>query len=413
MALQAVYTVAGRGGGEFLATGAVLHGVEGRLPAGPAAVHFASASAGVSLTVNENCDSTVQSDLRGALRRFSQPAATAAGRAAVAQSLVGLGIWVLFQDRRSLLGTWQGIYVADWREAANRSDVITIVATVFPGTQAGAAHCTPPGRSGQLVTADIEQTVNDRGGGERGFVAALVRHSSASLALCHNAAEATPKMEQTLNAAVPEAWNREFFEHTYEGSDDMPAHAKCTIVGPSLAVPFGFAQPKKLDLTGGDRGIVLCEHRNHGGWGGGGRKIATVAVSHSAAFASAQCIAVAASQSHTAIGPLIGEFVAAKCNETGKTAGIVLVASETPLTSIVSAECSVAAEVATILTSRLLHVPSAQHNYGCEANVVGTSKAFPITNGALNIPTASDVYVLCHGPTHIAQISLQFTVYLF
>jgi secondary thiamine-phosphate synthase enzyme len=46
-----------------------------------------------------------------------------------------------------------------------------------------------------------------------------------------------------------------------EGSDDMPAHIKAALFGPSLTVPI---RDGELAL-GTWQGIYLCEHRDHGG----------------------------------------------------------------------------------------------------------------------------------------------------
>jgi secondary thiamine-phosphate synthase enzyme len=52
-----------------------------------------------------------------------------------------------------------------------------------------------------------------------------------------------------------------FLTHTMEGSDDMPAHIKASLVGSSVSIPIVNG---KLDL-GTWQGIYLCEFRNHGG----------------------------------------------------------------------------------------------------------------------------------------------------
>ena len=52
-----------------------------------------------------------------------------------------------------------------------------------------------------------------------------------------------------------------YFEHNYEGPDDMAAHAKCIITGASINIPITNG---KLNL-GTWQGIYLCEFRNEGG----------------------------------------------------------------------------------------------------------------------------------------------------
>ena len=55
--------------------------------------------------------------------------------------------------------------------------------------------------------------------------------------------------------------NEPYYEHTLEGSDDLPAHIKASLLGPSVTVPVSNG---RLNL-GTWQGIYLCEHRNQGG----------------------------------------------------------------------------------------------------------------------------------------------------
>ncbi|MCS5624968.1 MAG: secondary thiamine-phosphate synthase enzyme YjbQ, partial [Candidatus Marinimicrobia bacterium] len=52
-----------------------------------------------------------------------------------------------------------------------------------------------------------------------------------------------------------------YYQHTFEGPDDMPAHLKSSILGSSVSIPI---TDGKLNL-GTWQGIYLCEHRNRGG----------------------------------------------------------------------------------------------------------------------------------------------------
>ena len=52
-----------------------------------------------------------------------------------------------------------------------------------------------------------------------------------------------------------------YWTHTLEGDDDMPAHIKAALLGPSLTLPIADG---RLAL-GTWQGIYLCEHRDHGG----------------------------------------------------------------------------------------------------------------------------------------------------
>jgi secondary thiamine-phosphate synthase enzyme len=49
--------------------------------------------------------------------------------------------------------------------------------------------------------------------------------------------------------------------HTLEGPDDMPAHIKASLLGPSLSLPIARG---RLALGTWQR-ISLCEHRERGG----------------------------------------------------------------------------------------------------------------------------------------------------
>ena len=66
-------------------------------------------------------------------------------------------------------------------------------------------------------------------------------------------------METIFNRLVPE--NQPYYEHTLEGSDDMPAHAKSTLSGVSITIPITNG---KLNM-GTWQGIYFCEFRNYGG----------------------------------------------------------------------------------------------------------------------------------------------------
>jgi len=88
----------------------------------------------------------------------------------------------------------------------------------------------------------------------------MIKHTSAALAINENA---DPDVREDLNAIfdklIPE--RAPFYLHTFEGPDDMPAHAKAVIVGPSISIPISRG---RLNL-GTWQGIYLCEFRNHGG----------------------------------------------------------------------------------------------------------------------------------------------------
>lgn len=88
----------------------------------------------------------------------------------------------------------------------------------------------------------------------------FIQHSSASLTINENADPSVRgDMERYINRAVPE--DAPYYQHIYEGSDDMPAHIKASLFGNSVSVPICGA---RLAL-GTWQGIYLGEHRDHGG----------------------------------------------------------------------------------------------------------------------------------------------------
>lgn len=93
-----------------------------------------------------------------------------------------------------------------------------------------------------------------------GLLHLFIQHTSASLTLNENAsADVRTDFERYVRHVVPDT--TPYFEHTYEGSDDMPAHVKASLFGASLSLPV---TEGRLAL-GTWQGIYLCEHREHGG----------------------------------------------------------------------------------------------------------------------------------------------------
>ncbi len=88
----------------------------------------------------------------------------------------------------------------------------------------------------------------------------LLQHTSASITINEDADPIVKEdFEAFLNKYVPE--NEPYYKHTYEGSDDMPAHLKSSLLGCQLSIPITNGQ---LAL-GKWQGIYLGEHRNFGG----------------------------------------------------------------------------------------------------------------------------------------------------
>ena len=118
----------------------------------------------------------------------------------------------------------------------------------------------PRTRGFHLVTGEILENVPELSKVQTGLMHVLIKHTSASLTINENADPTVRKdFESFFNRAVPE--NEPYFEHTLEGSDDMPAHLKASLLGASLSLPVTNG---RLNL-GTWQGIYLCEHRNRGG----------------------------------------------------------------------------------------------------------------------------------------------------
>ncbi|NSW45694.1 MAG: YjbQ family protein [Bacteroidales bacterium] len=93
-----------------------------------------------------------------------------------------------------------------------------------------------------------------------GLLNLFIQHTSAALTINENADFSVRSDFKTFfSTLMPE--NFKYFEHTYEGLDDMPAHIKSSLIGVSLVIPI---KDHKLAL-GTWQGIYLCEFRKFGG----------------------------------------------------------------------------------------------------------------------------------------------------
>ncbi|MGA2925743.1 MAG: secondary thiamine-phosphate synthase enzyme YjbQ [Solirubrobacteraceae bacterium] len=118
----------------------------------------------------------------------------------------------------------------------------------------------PRPRGFHLVTREVLSELPDLATISVGLLHLLIQHTSASLALNENSSpDVRRDFEAWFNAAVPASAS--FWTHTLEGPDDMPAHIKAALVGPSLTLPISAG---RLAL-GTWQGIYLCEHRDRGG----------------------------------------------------------------------------------------------------------------------------------------------------
>lgn len=108
----------------------------------------------------------------------------------------------------------------------------------------------------------ITQTIKDNLPSlpEQGLFHLFIHHTSAGLTINENADPSVRvDFESIFNRLVKE--NQPYYTHTQEGSDDMPAHIKSSLVGTHVSVPI---QNQHL-LLGTWQGIYLCEFRNNGG----------------------------------------------------------------------------------------------------------------------------------------------------
>ena len=124
----------------------------------------------------------------------------------------------------------------------------------------------PRSRGFHLVTDEILRMLPALP--QTGLLNLFIQHTSAALSINENAdPDVRTDLEAIFNRIVKE--REPYYEHTLEGDDDMPAHAKSSMVGVSLNIPITNG---RLNM-GTWQGIYLCEFRNRGG---GPRIVATI-----------------------------------------------------------------------------------------------------------------------------------------
>ncbi|OPZ98567.1 MAG: hypothetical protein BWY70_01191 [Bacteroidetes bacterium ADurb.Bin408] len=118
----------------------------------------------------------------------------------------------------------------------------------------------PRTRGFHLITAEIEANIPELKTIKTGLAHLFIKHTSASLTLNENAdPDVQTDLETHFSKTAPE--NAPYYRHCCEGSDDMPAHIKCSLLGASLTIPVTNG---RFNL-GTWQGIYLCEHRNRAG----------------------------------------------------------------------------------------------------------------------------------------------------
>jgi secondary thiamine-phosphate synthase enzyme len=120
----------------------------------------------------------------------------------------------------------------------------------------------PPFKRGcHLITRKLVDQIPEVGSMEVGLVNFFIQHTSASLTINENASpDVLLDLADALDQLAPEG-NKVKYRHDDEGPDDMPAHIKSSLMGPSLCIPIAHG---RLAL-GTWQGIYLNEHRNYGG----------------------------------------------------------------------------------------------------------------------------------------------------
>ena len=108
------------------------------------------------------------------------------------------------------------------------------------------------------ITEDVISQFPDLGKLQIGMCQLFIKHTSASITINEDADPTVLlDFESHFNYLVPES--QPYYRHTMEGSDDMPAHLKSSLLGSSVQIPITNG---KLNL-GTWQGIYLCEHRNY------------------------------------------------------------------------------------------------------------------------------------------------------
>ena len=115
-------------------------------------------------------------------------------------------------------------------------------------------------RGFHLITEEVENNLTEIKEIRQGVLKVFIKHTSAGLTINENADPTVREdFETHINKMVPK--NQAYYKHTFEGSDDMPAHIKSSLIGSSVELPVTNG---RLNL-GTWQGIYLGEFRNHGG----------------------------------------------------------------------------------------------------------------------------------------------------
>ena len=115
-------------------------------------------------------------------------------------------------------------------------------------------------RGVHLVGDEVERALPELADIRAGLLHLHLLHTSAGLTLNENASpDVRTDLESWLDRVAPDG--TDYFRHTLEGDDDMPAHVKSMLTGVSLTLPLADGAPE----LGTWQGICLCEFRDQGG----------------------------------------------------------------------------------------------------------------------------------------------------
>lgn len=340
-----------------------LQPVLGRLGGATGILNLFLQTPGCALSVNENADPSVRVDMLAALERLAPgPGAEAAEtKALLYQKSLNLPV----VDGRIPFGTWQGVYLASLGQDASAE----VTATFVPGAVMDSFTFSANRRASHALDDHLQKGLASKGGSGPGVLMVHEKHTSASLSV------AKGDLEPGMSAIIPEKWNREFFTHTMEGDDDMPGHLKCSLLGCNQTLPVSDGQ---LCLGEGQQ-VLLNEHRDAGGWGGG----------HSRSVVSVLVPAVglwgfAASGPVQDITRQVQEAVSAQD-------GLATVFVQDPGAGL--AVCSAEAAEALARCGALAVDPL------CGPAILGCSTSVPVSKGKLLLASGTGLFLLGGGPS--------------
>ena len=206
------------------------------------------------LTINENADPSVRVDLKAALQELtSECKVKQSFENLFLSSIFGQSMIIPVEFGNLVLGTWQGIYLATFDNSVSYHDLHV---NCIPATHIERLTFEAPSRGCHTITK-----IKSPGG----ILAVATLHTSASIGIVRS--HQRDRLEDAFNRVVPVAWHHNFFTHTFEGEDDMCGHVKSSLFGASTIIPSHL-----LEHGNDSYSIVLNEHRDVGGWGGGHRR---------------------------------------------------------------------------------------------------------------------------------------------